>query len=783
LIFSLVFNTPQANGLQLLARARYNNTAEARDELSFKKGDIVTVLRKDHNNQVDWWLCELRGKRGMVPANYFEIFHEHDTTATYDIPRPSSKTSSHSSRTTPLPPHPVTTTTTITNTITPGPNETDDQQPLYDFPPADDDDVIDATDKDYDMPPDEIDGIDDDDGPTYDRPPSAARLSPQIMQGGRITPSSNRSSLKSSNRVSNASSIGSGQGIYDVPPDLADVYNFPKPNQPARGFEEDNRISSVSSNFDISKLTDSEADKLLTDYHHLVSSTYDVLFQTVYGPDAYWGTDFKARRMTTLQRTGQAIKYFDRAVMAFLEFGKGVITSLETTPSDANFRKKYTSSFRDLLQKRNDITAKAEALHSEINSVTATVKSLLEVARTVPRAVSELTILVQANKAILFKVSKTSSSSLPVITKNEVKSRPLPEIPQALQLLKEVKEGDYAIPTDQEERERRQQHLGLKNYTDTVIDSGTISRKRNPHDELPPLPYAGTLPKSHKSPGNKKRSLDQQLYQTQQQQQQQYQQPPPPRTGSPFNSPYHSRTNLPPQNAGRKRLESGEDYDEIIEGRERSFAISSRTSLTSGGSSRGESPILRMRREHSLSSGSGSCEDITQMGLRRANSADLLDGGPYGRGFRSNHQRQASSPQPLRDEDRELLERFCKQFDLIIPNLKESVDIFSDCIRDNEPPKDFVTKGKLTVVAAYKLVYVADTLTQKILHNETKAAILASSNRLTDSIKSLVSDTKTAALQFPSVIALEKMNGSLHELHPTALDLVNLVKSHAALVA
>ena len=723
----------------------------------------------------------------MVPANYFEIFHEHDTTATYDIPRPSSKASSHSSRTTPLPPHTTAAvaTTTITNSIVPGPNETDDQQPLYDFPPADDDDIID-TDKDYDMPPDETDGIDDDDGPTYDRPPSATRFSPQMMvQGGRITPSSNRSSLKSSNRVSNASSIGSGQGIYDVPPDLADVYNFPKPNQPARGFEEDNRISSVSSNFDVSKLTDSEADKLLTDYHHLVSSTYDVLFQTVYGPDAYWGTDFKARRMTTLQRTGQAIKYFDRAMMAFLEFGKGVITALETTSSDANFRKKYTSAFRDLLQKRNDITAKAEALHSEINSVTATVKSLLEVARTVPRAVSELTILVQANKAILFKMSKTSSSSLPVITKNEVKSRPLPELPPALQHLKEVKEGDYAIPTDQEERERRQQNMGLKTYTDTVIDSGTISRKRNPHDELPPLPYAGTLPKSHKSPGNKKRLLDQQLYQTQQQQQQ----PPPPQAGSPYNSPYHSRTNLPSQtqNVGqRKRLESGEDYDEIIEGRERSFAISSRTSLTSGGSSRGASPILRMRREHSLSSGSGSCEDITQMGLRRANSADLLDGGPYGRahnGFHSNHQRQVSSPQPLRDEDRELLERFCKQFDLIIPSLKESVDIFRDCIQDNEPPKDFVTKSKLTVVAAYKLVYVADTLTQKILHNETKAAILASSNRLTDSIKSLVSDTKTAALQFPSVIALEKMNGSLHELHPTALDLVNLVKSHAAVVA
>ena len=761
----------QANGLQLLARARYNNVAEAVDELSFKKGDIVTVLRKDHNNQVDWWLCELRGKRGMVPANYFEIFHEHDTTATYDIPRPSSKTSSHSSRTTPLPP-PVTTTVTVV----PIAQDDKDEQPIYDFPPGDEEGgegvEIENTDMDYDEPPEEYDG------PTYDRPPSAARLSPQLLQG-RVTPGSNRSSLKSSNRISNGSSVGSGQGIYDVPPDLADVYNFPKPNQPARGFEEDNRMSSISGNFDTSKLTDSEADKLLSGYHQIVSSTYDALYQTVYGPEAYWGTDHKQRRIATLQRTVQAVKYFDRALMSFLEFGKGVITSLESSSSDANFRKKYASSFRDLLQKRNDITAKAEALNSEIDSVTATVKSLLEVARTIPRAVSELSILVQANKAILFKVSKSSSSSLPVITKNEVKSRPLPELPRALQLLQKAQEGDYAIPTDAEERERRQvQEMGAKTFGETpVFDSSTISRKRNPHDVLPPLPYAGTLPKPQKASGGSNKP---------------FQNIPPPRTGSPFNSPHHSRSNLQQQYSippfGRKRLESGEDYDEIIEGRDRSFAISSRTSLNSGGSSRGASPILHRGREHSLSSCSGSSEDITHSGgggggIRRANSADLLDSGPYGRahqnGFQTHHQRQVSSPQPLRDEDRELLERFCKQFDLIVPSLKESVDIFNDCIRDNEPPKNFVTKSKLTVVAAYKLVYVADALTQKILHNETKAAILASSNRLTDSIKSLVTDTKTAALQFPSVMALDKMCASLRELHPSALDLVNLVKSHA----
>ena len=126
-----------------------------------------------------------------------------------------------------------------------------------------------------------------------------------------------------------------------------------------------------------------------------------------------------------------------------------------------------------------------------------------------------------------------------------------------------------------------------------------------------------------------------------------------------------------------------------------------------------------------------------------------------------------------------ILDRFAKQFDLIIPGLRESIDLLLDCLRASEPPKEFVTKSKLTVVAAYKLVYVADALSQKIVHTETKTAITASSNDLTESIKNLVSATKTAALQYPSVIALDKMGGNIKQLYPCALDLINAVKARS----
>lgn len=725
----------QGSSLQLLARARYNNVAEAPDELSFQKGDIVTVLQKDHNKQVDWWLCELRGNIGMVPANYFEIFHDHDTSATYDIPRPSSKGSSNSSRTTPNP-QPT--------------GNAQDSNPIYDIPPAEE-----ATDRDYDLPPPEIPT--DAGNNTYDRPPSSSRISPL---------GSTRSSVKSNNRVSSASSVTSSNCIYDVPPDIADVYDFPKPSQPAKGFEEEERQATLLA-VDISSIYDHEAEELLAQYRQLVSATYDVLYQSVYGPEAYWGSDNKSRRSTTLHRTVQSVKHFDRALVALLEFGKGVVNALEAS-SDTNFKKKYTNAFRGLLQNRNDILMKLESLHSEIDSITATVKALLEVARMVPRAVTEFTVLVQANKALLFKASKVSTSSLPVITKNEVKTRPLPELPTPL------KEGDYAMPVEQTDS-----HLKpLEGKMGKALSESTLElRRRKPNDELPPLPYA-TVSRPSKSPGQKKRSVPDQVYHT----------PPPARSGSPYGTPYSSRSNLSQHRGSPVPLNDtiGDDYDEIDKTRDRSYVITSRPSLASlgsAGSSRGGSPThLRLRREQSLSSCSGSSEDLN-LGLRRANSAELLDT-PYGRpnGVRIHHERQTSSPQPLRQEDKELLQRFSKQLDLIVPSLRETIDVFLDCIKDSEPPKDFVTKSKLTVVSAYKLVYIADALTQKILHNETKTAILSSSNLLTESIKNLVSDTKTAALQYPSVIALEKMGNSLRQLFPSALDLVNSVKTHAILV-
>uniref|UniRef100_UPI00358FFF44 embryonal Fyn-associated substrate-like isoform X2 n=1 Tax=Myxine glutinosa TaxID=7769 RepID=UPI00358FFF44 len=57
----------------VLAKATFDNKAESPDELSFRKGDIVTVLENPPNDLHGWLLCSLRGVQGIAPANRLRI--------------------------------------------------------------------------------------------------------------------------------------------------------------------------------------------------------------------------------------------------------------------------------------------------------------------------------------------------------------------------------------------------------------------------------------------------------------------------------------------------------------------------------------------------------------------------------------------------------------------------------------------------------------------------------------------------------------------------------------
>ncbi|XP_071656863.1 relA-associated inhibitor [Patagioenas fasciata] len=54
--------------------ALWDRPAALPDELSFREGDSVTVLRRPPPPELDWWWGSLSGHQGYVPRNYFGLF-------------------------------------------------------------------------------------------------------------------------------------------------------------------------------------------------------------------------------------------------------------------------------------------------------------------------------------------------------------------------------------------------------------------------------------------------------------------------------------------------------------------------------------------------------------------------------------------------------------------------------------------------------------------------------------------------------------------------------------
>lgn len=54
-------------GAQLVVKARFNFKQNNEDELSFSKGELISVTRQEEGG---WWEGTLNGKTGWFPSNY-----------------------------------------------------------------------------------------------------------------------------------------------------------------------------------------------------------------------------------------------------------------------------------------------------------------------------------------------------------------------------------------------------------------------------------------------------------------------------------------------------------------------------------------------------------------------------------------------------------------------------------------------------------------------------------------------------------------------------------------
>lgn len=58
--------------VKILCEVKYGYKSQNADELSFKEGDIVTLISKDEQDP-GWWKGELKGKIGVFPDNFVVI--------------------------------------------------------------------------------------------------------------------------------------------------------------------------------------------------------------------------------------------------------------------------------------------------------------------------------------------------------------------------------------------------------------------------------------------------------------------------------------------------------------------------------------------------------------------------------------------------------------------------------------------------------------------------------------------------------------------------------------
>ncbi|UYV84278.1 NEDD9 [Cordylochernes scorpioides] len=122
----------------------------------------------------------------------------------------------------------------------------------------------------------------------------------------------------------------------------------------------------------------------------------------------------------------------------------------------------------------------------------------------------------------------------------------------------------------------------------------------------------------------------------------------------------------------------------------------------------------------------------------------------------------------LSPSDQKILQFYCSQYNQHLLNLTSVIDSFLLSVETNQPPKVFVGHSKLVVLAAYKLVFVGDTVHRNIENPIYRTRAHQGANGLCDALRSLVSATKTAALQFPSVSAVQAMVDSVVDLSHSA---------------
>lgn len=103
--------------------------------------------------------------------------------------------------------------------------------------------------------------------------------------------------------------------------------------------------------------------------------------------------------------------------------------------------------------------------------------------------------------------------------------------------------------------------------------------------------------------------------------------------------------------------------------------------------------------------------------------------------------------------------------------ISKAVDAFLQSVERNQPPKYFLTFGKLVISNAFNIINAGDVMHRNMSKSDLKFRIIKCTNSLSDAVKNFVTKTKRAAQHFPSVIAVQEMVDSVIKVSHLAYEL------------
>lgn len=135
-----------------------------------------------------------------------------------------------------------------------------------------------------------------------------------------------------------------------------------------------------------------------------------------------------------------------------------------------------------------------------------------------------------------------------------------------------------------------------------------------------------------------------------------------------------------------------------------------------------------------------------------------------------------SSSNSISDEDRQLVRFYAPQLDQHTESLSLAVEDFLGTVENNLPPREFVQKGKLIILAAHKLIYIGDTVSQCVADRTASTSLRQCADRLCELLKECVRATKQASEEYPELKSMQSMIDSIIAVSKTAHEMKLVVK-------